>query len=174
MVVNRKSENVLYLRAGACFNSLHLALQAFEGFLQNPCAANLPVYYRARNHLRDAQKSYDEALAEAKRLLGPLSSYSAEEFEKWRSNFLSTHKIVVASQEYEAIRDELLLNDRLTEWMSREDIERLLTKEFESQKTGKRKLANIKVRLILDRLQELLRDAERMKKEAMARLPGTV
>jgi len=170
--ISTKTENFLYFKVSACFESLDLALRAFEEFLKEQAVAALPVYYRARTHLRDAQRFYDEALNEAKRLLGPLPMYPAPEFEKWRTEFLSQHHIIMESQDFEAMRYELLQDRQLIQWMGQENIERLLAKDFEAQKIGKRKLENIKVRIVFDRLKEVICTDEQLKKEAMEKLQG--
>ena len=130
-------------------------------------AAACPDYYRARNYLREGEKFYQETFKEAKRLLGPLPPYSSAEFEKWRGDYLSQHKILAAGQELEAMKEELLNDDYLNQWMSKEDIGRLLLRNFDAQTTGKRRLPNIKVRLLLDRLNELIAQARQLQKKAM-------
>jgi tetratricopeptide (TPR) repeat protein len=171
--MNKKVENLLYLRASDCLGSLKLAIEAFEDFLEAGSAAAGPVYYKARNYLRDGQKFYDEAFKEAKRLLGPLPPYASSEFEKWRAEFLSTHSILTSSEEREEIKNELLSNGFLAQWISADDIDRLLSKHYETQKTGKRKLANIKVRIVLERMNELITQAQNLKKKAMEKIqPG--
>jgi len=169
-MVNSKIENQLYLKAGQAFDSLKLAVKTFESFLANEGPASTPDYYKARNYLRDAEKFYEEAFNEARKLLGPLPAYATSEFEKWRSDFLSQHKILVESQEFAALKEELVQNGQLVRWIESPDLERLLAKDYEAQKTGKRKMANIKVRIILDRLQELLDQANDLKKRAMEKL----
>ena len=171
--MSKKVENLLYFRASDCFDSLKLAIQAFEGFLQDSIAAASPDYYRARNYLRDAEKFYREAFKEAKRLLGPPPLYASADFEKWRGEFLGQHKILAASQELEAVKTELLEDEYLNLWMSKEDIDRLLLKNFDAQRTGKRKLSNIKVRILLDKLNELFDEAQRLKKKAMDKFQST-
>jgi len=168
--MNKKVENQLYFKASDSFDSLNLAIQTFEDFLSEGVAAANPNYYKARNYLRDGEKFYQETFKEAKRLLGPMPPYASSEFEKWRAEFLSQHKILTGSQELEAIKEELLNDEYLNQWMSKEDIERLLLKNFDAQKTGKRKLTNIKVRLLLDKLNELLGQAQHLKKKAMEKL----
>lgn len=165
--MNRKEENLLYLKIESCFNALRLAKEAFEDFLQAASPASSPVYYKARNYLRDAEKFHQEAFKEAKRLLGPTPVYASAEFEKWRQEFLSQHRILAASQEEEAIREELLANGQLTQWLTKHDVERLLAKNYEPQKKGKRKLAHIKVRMVLDKLNEVLAETRKLRKEAM-------
>ena len=164
--MNRKEENQLYLKASSCFDTLKLAIETFEDFLRVESPASSPSYYRARNFLRDAEKFHQEVLIEAKRLLGPMPVYATADFEKWRLEFLSQHHILAANREREAIKKELLADGHLSQWMSQGDIERFIDKNFEAQKTGKRKLANIKVRVILDKLTELLAEAQQLRKKA--------
>ncbi len=165
--MNKKEENQLYLKAAGCFDTLKLTIETFEDFLREASPTSSPSYYKARNYLRDAEKFHQEVFKEAKRLLGPMPLYATADFEKWRQEFLSQHRILAASQEREAIKEELLADGRLSQWMSEADIERLLSKNFEAQKTGKRRLANIKVRIILDKLTELLAEAQQIRKKAM-------
>ena len=99
-----------------------------------------------------------------------MPAYATSEFEKWRSDFLSQHKILVESQDFAALKEELFKNGQLVRWIESPDLERLLAKDYEAQKTGQRKMANIKVRIILDRLQELATQANDLKKRAMEML----
>lgn len=165
--MNKKEENQLYLKAASCFDTLSLSIETFEGFLREASPASSPSYYKARNYLRDAEKFHQEVFKEAKRLLGPMPVYASADFEKWRQDFLGQHHILAAGQEREAIKEELLADGHLSQWMSGADIERLLDKNFEAQKTGKRRLANVKVRIILDKLTELLAEAQQLRKKSM-------
>lgn len=168
--MNKKAENQLYFKASDSFNSLKLAVKTFEDFMKEGVAAASPGYYKARNYLRDAEKFYQETFKEAKRLLGPIPLYTSSDFEKRREEFLSQHNILAASQGLNAMKEELTGNGYLNQWMSKEDIERLLLKNFDAQKSGKRKLANIKVRILLDKLNELLSEAQQLRKKAMEKL----
>ncbi|MGB7294425.1 MAG: hypothetical protein WBC70_02465 [Candidatus Aminicenantales bacterium] len=168
--IDKKAENQLYFKAGIAFDHLRLAIQAFEKYLQKAGPEATPDYYKARNFLRDGEKFHQEALKEAKRLLGPLPPYASADFEKWRSDFLSRHRIQVDAGEFDALKEELARNGQLDQWIAPDDIKRLLAKNYDVQKTGKRKLSNIKVRIILDRLQELLDQANGLKKKAMTKL----
>jgi len=165
--MNKKIENLLYFRVSDCFDSLKLAVQTFEDYLKEEVSAASPEYYKARNYLRDGEKFFQEAFKEAKRLLGPLPPYSSADTEKWRLEFLSQHKILAASQELADMKEEVLSDEYLKQWMSQEDIERLLLKNYDAQKTGKRRLANIKGRILLDKLNELLAESQQLKKRAM-------
>jgi len=164
-----KIENQIYFKAGLAFDSFKLAIKTFESFLANAVSPSTPEYYKARNYLRDADKFYVETFAEAKKLLGPLPPYASSEFEKWRSDYLSEHKILVESQEFSALKEELIQNGQLVRWIESPDLERLLAKDYEAQKIGKRKMANIKVRIILEHLQELAAQANDLKKRAQER-----
>jgi len=171
--VNAKIDNLLYFKANLAFESFKLAITTFESFLSDTTGpAATPIYYKARNYLRDGDRFLEEALAEAKKLLGPLPPYATSEFEKWRTDFLSQHKVLVESQEFVALKEELAMNGQLMRWIESPDLERLLAKDYESQRSGKRKIANIKVRILLDRLQELSRQASDLKKKAMEKLQG--
>jgi hypothetical protein len=173
VAANTKIENQLYFKAGQAFDSFKLAISTFESFLDNAGQPSTPDYYKARNYLRDGEKFYEEAFAEAKKLLGPLPIYASAEFEKWRSDFLSQHKILVEGREFAALKEELSQNGQLARWIESPELERLLSKDYEAQKIGKRKMANIKVRIILDRLQELLAQANDLKKRAQEKLQGS-
>lgn len=166
MLASAKSENLLYFKAGNCFNLVGLAQSSFVEFLGQPGAESLPKYYRARNYLRDAESAYSEAFKEAKRLVGPLPPYSSSEFEKWRSDFVLQYRIVAAGQDFESIKEEMLKDPLFSQYIGPGDIERLLAKNFEAQRTGKRKPANLKVRVLFDKLGELMSAAHALAKEA--------
>lgn len=168
--IDRKAENQLYFKAGIAFDHLKLAAQTFETYLQAAGPETTPDYYKARNFLRDGEKFFQEALKEAKRLLGPLPPYASADFEKWRTEFLSRHRIQVEPGELDALQKELIADGQLGQWIAPEDIERLLAKNYETQKAGKRRLPNIKVRIILDRLQEIFDQAQELRKRAMSKL----
>ncbi len=165
--MNTKIENLLYIRVSDCFDSLKLAVQTFEDYLKSESASASPEYYKARNYLRDGEKFYQDAFKEAKRLLGPLPPHSGPDIEKWRMEYLEQHKILASGKELEEIQAEVLNDQYLKQWMSPDDIKRLVAKDFEAQRSGKRKLANIKVRILLDKLTELLGQAKELNKKAM-------
>jgi hypothetical protein len=168
--MDKKIENQLYFKAGVTFDHLKLAIKIFEAYLNAGGPQATPDYYKARNFLRDGEKFFGETLTEAKKLLGTLPPYSSADFEKWRTEFLSQHHIQVQAEEFDTLKEELAQNGQLGQWIASEDVERLLARDYEAQKTGKRKLANIKVRIILDRLKELLGQADELKRKAMAKL----
>jgi hypothetical protein len=169
-MIDTRVEDQFHFKAGLSFDSFALAIKTFESFLNREGTPSSAEYYRARNYLRDADKFYRETFAEARKLLGPLPPYASPDFEKWRSDFLARHKILVESQEFGAIKEELVRNGQLVRWIEPPDLERLLSKHYEPQKTGTRKMANIKVRIVLDRLHELTAEANLLKKRAQEKL----
>jgi len=164
--MSKKTENLLYLKAASCFDLISLAQTSFAEFLAEPGPEALPKYYRARNYLRDAESAFNEAFKEAKRLVGPLPPYSSPEFERWRNEFLTTYSIIAAGQDFNALRDELLNDSLVSQYMNPEDAVRLLAKNYEAQSSGKRKLANLKVRILFDRLGEMMNAARGQAKQA--------
>lgn len=164
--MSSKTENLLYIKAASCFDLISLAQTAFVEFLKDPGAEALPKYYRARNYLRDAENAYGEAFKEAKRLVGPLPPYSSAEFERWRSDFVAQYRIVTVGQDIEAVKEELLKDGLVSQYISPGDVDRLLAKNFEAQRTGKRNPANLKVRILFDKLGELMKATSGLAKEA--------
>jgi hypothetical protein len=113
-----------------------------------------------------------DALKNAKELLGPSAAYTTEAYQKWRDELLEEFQILAMSQEYEALKSELFRDEYLRKWMDEQNIERLLKKHFQTQQTGKRKLSNIKVRIILDRLEDLITQAEELNERVVENLPS--
>jgi hypothetical protein len=169
-MIENKVEDQLHFKAGLAFDSVTLAIRTFESFLGSDGPPSSAEYYKARNYLRDAEKFTQATFEEARKLLGPLPPYASPDFEKWRSDFLARHKILVESQEFDALKEELARNGQLLRWIEAPELERLLSKHYEAQKTGQRKMAGIKVRILLDRLHELLTRAGELKKRAQVKL----
>jgi hypothetical protein len=142
----------------------------FEALLGDKGDLNTSDYDRARNLLQDAEGSLGDVLKNAKKLLGPSPAYATEDYQKWRDELLEEFQILAMSQEYEALRSELFRDEFLRKWMDEQSIERLLKKHFQTQQSGKRKLSNIKVRIILDRLEDLINQAKEMNERAIQNL----
>jgi hypothetical protein len=105
-------------------------------------------------------------LKNAKKLLGSLPEYASEEFIKWRTEMLEEHHILTFSQEFEDLKSELVNDEIIKAWLREEEIEIFLKRHFQTQQEGKRKLENIKVRIVLDKLQELITQAKDLQKKA--------
>ncbi len=165
-------EREIYIRASRSFAILTEAIQTFRTYLEPPSPAGSPEYYRARNLLKEGKAFFDQSLQDAKKLLGPIPIYAAKDFEVWRSRVLVENRIVVRGQNAEELRQELLDDEFLKTLMRPEDIEAYLGAHFETQKSGKRKLANIKIRMILDRLAGLVAEGQELQKTAQRKQQG--
>ncbi len=161
------SENLIYQKASKCWECVNKAVAIFDKLLSDEGDFNTPNYYKARNLLKDADGFLKEALKYAKKLLGPTPAYATGNYLKWRDELLEEFHILAMSQEFEDLRSELLEDEFLRKWMDQERIETLLKKNFQTQQSGKRKLSNIKVRIILDRLEELINKAKELNKRAV-------
>ncbi len=165
-------EREIYIRATRCFELLSDSIRTFKDYLENRIPASDPQYYRARNFLKEGKAFFDQTLQDAKKLLGPIPVYAAKDFEEWRSRALVENKIIVQGQTMGDLKVELANDDFVRGIMSAEEIERYLQAHFEAQKSGKRKLANIKIRMTLDRLAELLAEGQGLQKDAQRKQQG--
>ena len=167
--MQKGTENLIYQKASKSWEHVNKAVEIFNRLLKETGDFHAPDYYKARNLLRDADNYLKEAVQNAKKLLGPTPAYASEDYQKWRDELLEEFHILAMSQEYEDLRSELLADEFLREWMDEQSIEILLKKHFQTQQSGKRKLSNIKVRIILDRLDELLNQAKELNNQAIQR-----
>lgn len=151
-----------------CFECLGRSIELFEGFLASGGITASAEYYQARNSLREGEKAYQDALKNAKKLLGPLPEYVTQDYQKWRDEFLEQHHILAKCREYEDLRAELSADEQLRELMTEEEISELLHLNYQTQQEGKRKLSNIKIRIILTKLNSLLSQAKELQNKALA------
>lgn len=165
MVMN--SEQHVYPKASKSFENLTRAIQIFEDYVKEDSTSVPGDFYRARNFLKEGEKYYLESLAKAKKLLGPLPEYVTEDYQKWREEFVEKYLLVIKSHEMQDVLDELLQDEFLKVWMTKEEIENLLNLNYLSQKEGKRKISNIKIRILLHRLTELTLQAQDLQKRAL-------
>ncbi|MGD1009843.1 MAG: hypothetical protein ABR951_06825 [Candidatus Aminicenantales bacterium] len=165
-------EREIYIRATRCFELLSDSIRTFNDYLEDRIPASDPEYYRARNFLKEGKAFFDQTLQDAKKLLGPIPVYAAKDFEQWRSRALVENKIIVQGQTMDDLKLELAGDDFVRGIMGAEEIESYLQAHFETQKSGKRRLANIKIRMILDRLAELLAEGQGLQKDAQRKQQG--
>lgn len=165
-------EREIYIRASRSFTVLNDAIQLFRTYLEPTTAAQAAEYYRARNFLKEGKAFYDQSLADAKKLLGPIPIYAAKDFEAWRAQALIDNKLIVQGQTQDELRSELLADDFLKTIMRPEEIEAYLAGHYETQKSGKRKLANIKIRMALDKLAALVAEGQELQQKAQRKQQG--
>lgn len=153
-------------------NSLCQSILTFRDYLEDRIPTNDSNYYRARNYLKEGKGFFDQTLQDAKKLLGPIPVYAAKDFAAWRSRALVDNKIVVQGKTLEELTAELSGDGFVKTIMNAGEIEAYLQAHFEAQKTGKRKLANIKIRMTLDKLAELLAESQDIQKKAQRKQQG--
>jgi len=164
--MQRMTENIIYQKASKCWECVNKSVEIFSDLLKKKGDFNTADYHEARESLRDADGYLEEARENAKKLLGPLQAYATDYNQKWRDELLEEFQILAMSQEYEDLRSELFEDEFLRKWIDEDNIELLLKKHFQTQQSGKRRLSNIKVRIILDRLEELINQAKDMNERA--------
>ncbi len=168
----REQEVHIFQKVQRSLDSLNESIELFENFLREDVATSPGDYYRARNLAKEGGAAFQEALKNAKKLLGPMPDYASDEFKAWRSEFLEKHNILAHCQDLEACRLEFHQDTFLAEIMSGEEMDALLNLHFHSQQEGHRKLANIKVRVILDKLNEMLIHVKELQKQALLKQQG--
>jgi hypothetical protein len=156
------------------FEDLRAAVRIFKNLLEEGVAFNSAEYYRARNFVKSGESLYQEALNNARKVLGPLPEYASEEFLKWRAEIIEKRHILAKSQEFDALKAELIDNDIMNTWLTTDEITSYLEKHYDSQQEGKRKLVNIKVRIILVKLQEHILLAKDLQKKAFDKQQSNV
>jgi hypothetical protein len=165
-------EREIYIRAGRCFELLNQSIHSFKDYLEDRIASSDPEYYRSRNLLKEGKAFFDQTLQDAKKLLGPIPVYAAKDFEQWRTQILVENKIVVHGRTPEALTAELQGDDFLKTIMSATEIADYVAARFETQRSGKRKLANIKIRMTLDKLAQLFSEGQELQKKAQRKQQG--
>lgn len=166
------TEKLIYPKASKCFSSLKKAIDLFLQFLDEIHPATSPEYYSARKFFKEGKSFYNEALMNAKRLLGPMPEYVTDEYLRWRENLLEHYHILAKSKELKTLQEELLEDGYLSRLMNPEEIKHYLDLVYPSQKEGKRRVENIKVRIVFEKLAELLKQAEQLQKKAQDKHQG--
>lgn len=163
--MKKRDEIKIHLKASKALECLTKSTKIFGDLLQEKNNFNYPDYCLARNLLRDGEAFYDETMKSAKKLLGPLPEDASEEFDRWRTDSLWEKNMLAKSKDYESLESEFFKDEILKKWMTVEEMKKFLKENIHSQRVGKRKLVNIKVRMIIDKLKELLRQARDLQKE---------
>ncbi|MFO7979496.1 MAG: hypothetical protein R6V00_01530 [Candidatus Aminicenantes bacterium] len=166
-MISKETEKLVYPKALKCFKSLKEALQLFNDILEKDSPQNQPVFYRARKSLREGEDFFKQALKNAKRLLGPLPEYVTDDYHKWRESLLNESNMLAKTQERGKLDKELLEDEFLNKLMDKDEIKKFLDLNYDSQKQGKRKIPNIKIRIVFDKLSELIRETKEKQKELL-------
>lgn len=165
-------EREIFIRTSRAFTVLNDSVRLFRTYLEPATTAQAAEYYKARNFLKEGKALYDQTLADAKKLLGPIPIYAAKDFEAWRAKALVDNKLVVQGQTPEELRTELQADEFLRTIMGPEEIEVYVAAHYEKQRSGKRKLANIKIRMALDKLAGLVAEGQELQLKAQRKQQG--
>jgi len=160
------TERDIFLHAARSFELLKKAIQTFNDYLQKKLPPKSQEYYQARSFLKQGQSLHDETLKKIKMLLGPVSPYSPQEVEQQRRQLLMENKIIVSGLSLDELREELVKDETLKAMLSEQEITTYLKDHLISQASGKRKLANIKMRMIFDKLQTLISKGQELQAAA--------
>jgi hypothetical protein len=165
-------ERDIYIRGARCFELLTKSIQTFREYLGARTPPNDPQYYRARNLLKEGRGFFDQTLADAKKLLGPIPVYAPKDFEQLRSRLLVENKIVVQGRTLEELTAELQSDDFVKTIMTSAEVADYMQVHFTAQSSGKRKLQNIKIRMALDKLAALSAEGLELQKKAQQKEQG--
>jgi len=152
-----------------CFELAHEALELMRTCNSRSVVPTSREYGRARAKFDEAQDHFEEALAVVKSLLGPLPDQASfDEAERQRRE-AAARGLIVSGRTLEELNLELSADPLVQAVMTRPEIEEALARAYPSQSVGNRKMANIKARILLDKLQAKLVEAADLEKEVKAR-----
>jgi hypothetical protein len=166
MSAETKKEKAIFQKAMRAFELICKSIQTFRSFLGEDCAPQSPGYYMARNFLRDAETLYEEALREAKKLLGPLPGYVSSQLADSKKAMLEAMSVVAKSADMASLQSELERDDFVAAMFKPQEIALYVRGNFESQRRGKRKLPNIKARMVIEKLGTRLAQARELRERA--------
>lgn len=164
MVVHLEKE--IFIKAGRSYELLQESIKLAQELIAGNVAVNDPRYYRARNFLKEGKAYLDQTIQHARKLLGPIPIYAAKDFDKWREQILVENKIIIKGESVEEIVSDLEADNLMKSIFDANEIREYLSRNYEIQKKGKRKLTNIKIRMIIDKLIGLQTEAVELNKQA--------
>ena len=165
MIDGNSAKNIL-VKAKKSKEKLSEAIQLFQSFLNAEGSGELPKYYLARNRLKDGQALLDEALADAKQLLGPPPEYASAKITETRTKLLRDSHVLVESPSMDGLEAELLADEYIQSFMNSDKVVHYVREAGTYQTAGKRKLQNIKVRMLIDELVTLAAAARSLQQKA--------
>ena len=159
-------ERDIFIKIAKCRDVLQKSIENFRSYLEESCDRNSPTYYQARNFLKDGRTFYEEAVKEARKLLGSVPDYVPESVKMSKAQLLAESRIVVESRNLPDLEAEVAADDVIAGWISQDEIKAYLLKYFEGQKEGQRKTPNVKIRMMLDMLNTLRQQAQKLEIDA--------
>lgn len=152
-------EDIFRFKVSRCLDLLEASLKGLSSRGEE-AKIEANEYYRLRNQVREAKVIFEEIKKEARRLFGPPPPYASSDFEKLRQESLEKSRLIIKNQEKEKIAEEFLQDELIIRYFQPDEVRLYIENQFESQRKGKRKLANFKARLFLERIKRDLERAE--------------
>ncbi len=162
-------KNVL-VKARKSREKISEAIRSFLSFLEASPSEDLAAYYLARNRLKDGQGLLDEVLADAKKLLGPPPAYAPEKVAAMRKALLLESGVILPHPTVDGLEAELLADEYIRSFMSPDKVVRYVREAGTYETRGKRKLENLKVRMVIDELIALAAEARILQQRAGERI----
>ena len=169
-MMNEEGKNRTISIIDRCIKTLKLAIEGFQDFLGSRTSSDPEKYSQANKYFEEGKTYNQEASREISGLFGSIPEDATSGFKKWKESFLNGLGIISESKEFEALRSELRNDDFLLRFFSAEEIDVHFKKRHESQRMGKRKLENIKARIILDEIGGLMAEAETLSAKSKEKL----
>ncbi len=152
-----------------CFDLAREALSLMRGCATRGSGISTGDFYKARAKLREARAHFQEALTAIQKLLGPLPAYASPEFKTMRQETAAEHRLTVKGMTLEELKEEVGADPLVQTVMTHAEVTEGLARHFVIQRTGKRKLEHIKVRLLLDKLKTYLTEADGLEQKVLGR-----
>ncbi len=165
-------EREIFIKASRGYEILRNALEVFHEYMKTESLPSSPEYYRARNLLKEGRVFCQDVVQVAKKLLGPVPVYAPREYEELRRQTLEENRVTVQGEDPGVLKSQLADDAFLRSMMSESEIDAYLRDHFEAQRSGKRKLMNIKARMMIDKLYALLEQCLTAQKEAQRKQQG--
>lgn len=162
------------VKVKSAYDALSQSVCLFKIYLDEKTQATASEYYRAKSLLKEGKLFFDEVLKEAKKLLGPLPPYATPEYARWREETTRDIKLALKNKaDYDEIKNMMLADSCLPKLFSPEELEVYLQRFYEDQKKGKRKLENLKCRIIIAKLDDLIYEGEELLKQAQKKFQSS-
>ena len=147
--------NPLYKKVNDSFVLLERSIQNFDKSLHEKNLTELKkAYYFARNCRRAGEEYYQRALNNTRSLTIPYT------------NFLEKNQILVKVVTFKDVAAEITGDKAIRNWMSEEETKAFLKDYFIEQTKGRRKIFNIKLRMVLKKLEKLLSVSQELEEKA--------
>lgn len=149
------------------------AIRLFQSFSNAEGSGDSAQYYLARTRLKDGQALLGEALEGAKKLLGPPPEYASDKINEARMKLLRDSRVLVESPTIDGLEAELLADEYVKSFMNSEKVIHYVREAGTYQTAGKRKLQNMKVRMLIDELVALGIEARAWQQKASEKIQTT-